>query len=65
MAGTATSELAETSRLVPSGAARATMSLPIMPLAPALFSTMTVVPVTSRSLSAMMRAVTSMFPPGA
>jgi hypothetical protein len=40
-------------------------SLPIMPLAPALFSTRTVTPKTSFSLSAMMRAVTSMFPPGA
>ena len=41
------------------------MSAPIMPEAPALFSTSTVTPSTSFSLSAMMRAVTSMFPPGA
>ena len=40
-------------------------SLPIMPLAPALLSTRTVTPRTSFNLSAMMRAVTSMFPPGA
>ena len=41
------------------------MSAPIMPEAPALFSTSTVTPSTSFNLSAMMRAVTSMFPPGA
>ena len=53
-----------TSTVWPSGADRATISLPIMPLAPALFSTTTFWPQLSCRRAASNRPTRSVAPPG-
>jgi hypothetical protein len=52
------------SRVLPSGAARATASVPIAVLAPGRFSTITVTPCARPMCSAIRRARTSLPPPG-
>ncbi|MNV73445.1 hypothetical protein D3C71_1665950 [compost metagenome] len=52
------------SRVYPSGSARATAVVPIVPPAPALFSTMTCLPSASFNCCASARASVSAAPPG-
>src|SRR5580692_4229550 len=54
-----------TPMVVPSGSALATSSVPVLPLAPGLFSTMKVCPVLSCKFSATMRATRSGVAPAA